>query len=360
MAVTEMNEYTSFMESLIKEKTPLIDRAIKKYFPESVTAEFLEEMCGKATYEYDVEAASKGIHKVGWDLIARGGKRWRPLLMMMIIETLGGDPEQYIDFLIIPEIIHNGTLIIDDIEDRSLLRRGRDTIHRIYGVDLAINTGNAMYFIPLLALIKKRESLGTKKLLKIYETYAQEMINIAYGQGTDLWWHRGLGSDVTISKYHQMAAYKTGTIARMSAKIGAILCDADEELVESFGSFAENIAVAFQIQDDILNLREQVGKEFGEDIKEGKRSLIAIRALEKLPDDKALRLTEILDMQTDDIELIKEAVELIKETDAFKFSMATAETLIKNSWAKLNSHLPENEGKEKLRKLSNYLILRSR
>ena len=349
----------SIVEKLIEEYSPFINQAVDKYFPKEVDLEKMIFACDKPSFEFDLEAANEGIHKPGRELIERGGKRWRPVLMMLVIEALGKRFSDYLDFVVIPEVVHNGTLIIDDIEDNSELRRGKPTIHIKYGVDIAINAGNTMYFVALLPIIKLRDRYPPELIADIFEIYSQEMIKISYGQGTDIYWHKGKKIDITVDMYLQMAANKTGTLARMSSKIGAKIAGANDELVSLFGEFAESIAVAFQIQDDILNLHEKVGKEYGEDIKEGKRSLIVIRALEKLETEERRRLISILDMHSNNPDLIKEAIDLIRTTDAFEYSKEISKDLVNKSWQKLERHLPESEAKKNIGFLANFLIQRS-
>lgn len=353
---------TEFIEWLIAERKATIDRAVEGVFPRSVDKRRMEIICGPPAYEYDIRAVQEAVYEPGWELLGRGGKRWRPILMMLVIEAMGKDPAQHLDFLSIPEVVHNGTLIIDDIEDGSDLRRGKPCIHKIpkYGIDVAVNCGNAMYYIPLLPLIRGRQKYDEGLLLDVYDIYAQEMINISHGQAMDIYWHKGKSKSVTVGQYLQMCAYKTGTLARMSAKIGARLAGADESLVNAFGRYAEAIAVAFQIQDDVLNLQEKLGKEAGEDIKEGKRSLLVIRALSKLKSKDARRLEQILDMHTEKKTLIKEAIEIIRSTDAFAYAKKLSETLIRDSWAELDRKLPQSRAKDDLKKFGEYLISRSR
>src|SRR4030067_951406 len=145
--------------------------------------------------------------------------------------------------------------MIDDIEDGSEFRRGKPCTHRLFGLDVAINAGNAMYYLPLLTLMKHRDKFGADKLSRVYEIYASEMINLSLGQATDIAWHKGLADAdrLTETQYLQMCAYKTGTLARMAAKIAAVLCDASEDTVERLGRFAGALGVGFQIQDDALD-----------------------------------------------------------------------------------------------------------
>ncbi len=218
-------------------------------------------------------------------MLDRGGKRWRPALFLLICEALGKKAKDYLDFAIIPEVVHNGTLVIDDIEDSSDVRRGKPCTYKIFDIDIAVNAGNAMYYLPLLPLMEKRKEIPVEKLTDIYQIYVQEMINLSVGQAMDIAWHRSLANADQISEedYMQMCAYKTGTLARMAAKLAAVIAGADGQLVEKLGHFAESIGIAFQMQDDILDL---TGKEFavkkgclGGDITEGKRSLLVIHTL---------------------------------------------------------------------------------
>ncbi|MFH0713740.1 MAG: polyprenyl synthetase family protein [Candidatus Micrarchaeota archaeon] len=339
-----------------------IDAKIEEFIPKKLTREAMEKICGKARYAYDVETASQCIHGPAWDLLSRGGKRWRPGLFLLSHEAFGGDAKKVMDFVLIPEVVHNGTLMIDDIEDDSALRRGQPCTHKKYGVDVAINAGNAMYYLPLLALIKNKGKFPDAMLLKAYEVYSQEMINISYGQGMDIWWHRGNKYDVSEQEYLQMCAYKTGTLARMSAKIGALLAGANDEQVEAIGKFAETIGVAFQIQDDILNLTGEEfakGKGRGEDIHEGKRTLMAIYCLSKADKKDAARLREILLQHPDDQKVIDEAIAIIEKYGGIKYSAKRAEELVEIAWKELEPLVKQSPAKEALKAFAEYLIKRS-
>ncbi len=203
------------------------------------------------------------------------------------MKLLGKKTDDCIDFSIIPEVIHNGTLVIDDIEDSSEMRRGKACTYKIFQIDISVNAGNAMYYLPLLSLMAQRTKLSAEVQRDVYEVYVQEMINLSMGQAMDIAWHRGIANadDLAEDDYLQMCAYKTGTLARMAAKMAAVIAGADPKLVEKLGRFAESIGVAFQMQDDILDL---TGQEFakkkggvGQDITEGKRSLMVIYTLKK-------------------------------------------------------------------------------
>jgi geranylgeranyl pyrophosphate synthase len=352
------------IERLLEEKAPLIDKAIEKYIPRIFSKKALIFKVNPPKYAYNIEAINKAVAEPIWEFLDRGGKRWRPTLFLLICEALGKNPEEYVDYAIIPEVVHNGTLMIDDIEDASELRRGKPCTYKIYGLDVAVNAGNTMYYLPLLPLMENRQKIGTEKLAKVYEIYVQEMISLSLGQAMDIAWHKGLANADQIGEkeYLQMCAYKTGTLARMAAKIAAVLADADDELVEKLGHFAESIGVAFQIQDDVLDL---TGEEFaekkggrGQDITEGKRTLMVIHTLKVSKAQDKRRLIEILKMHTSDQKLRDEAIAIMQKYGSIDYAKNFARKILEESWKNVEKLLPESEAKEKLNVFARFLIER--
>jgi geranylgeranyl pyrophosphate synthase len=352
------------IEKFLKEKAAIIDQLIERYIPKIFEKNSLVFEINPPRYDYSLEALNQALAQPIWDFLERGGKRWRPALFLLIIEALGEDPERFLDFAIIPEVIHNGTVMVDDVEDDSKFRRGKPCTHRIFGIDIAINAGNAMYFLPLLTLIKNKNRFPPETFNKIYEIYTKEMINLSLGQAMDIVWHRGIANAdlITEGQYLQMCAYKTGTLARMAAKMAAVLANADENVVERIGRFAEAVGVAFQIQDDILDLTSEEFAEGkggrGQDITEGKRTLMVIHTLEKAkPSDKE-RLKEILKMHTSDQKLREEAIGIMEKYGSIEYAKQFARKLVQQSWKEVDNVLPPSDAKEKLRAFANYLVER--
>jgi len=352
------------IEEILREKVSIIDKVIERYIPRKYDKASLTFTLGPPRYEYNLKASDKTMAEPIWEFLDRGGKRWRPVLFLLVCEALGKDPKEFLDFAIIPEVIHNGTIIADDVEDASEFRRGKPCTYKIFGLDIAINVANAMYYLPLLTLIRNKDKLSAERKSKIYDVYVQEMINISFGQAMDIAWHRGLADANRIkeSQYLQMCAYKTGTLARMAAKMAAVLCDASDEVVEKLGRFAEAIGIAFQIQDDILNL---VGEDFaerkgglGEDITEGKRTLIIIHTLEKAKPVDRRRLIEIFSLHTTDQKVRDEAIGIIQRYGSIEYAKEFARNMVKESWNEVDQLLPPSEAKEKLRAFADYLVER--
>ncbi|MCW3996904.1 MAG: polyprenyl synthetase family protein [Candidatus Bathyarchaeota archaeon] len=354
------------VEKFLEEKAPLIDKAIEKYIPRRFTENSVLFKVNPPMYSYTLEPLNKAIAEPIWDMLDRGGKRWRPALFLLICEALGKKDDYCLDLSIIPEVIHNGTLVIDDIEDSSELRRGKPCTYKIFQMDIAVNAGNAMYYLPLLSLMTQKNQLPAEMQRDIYEVYVQEMINLSMGQAMDIAWHRGIANadDLDEQDYLQMCAYKTGTLARMAAKMAAVLSGADPKLVEKLGRFAESIGVAFQMQDDLLDL---TGEEFakkkggvGQDITEGKRSLMVIYTIKKASNADRKRLIEILNMHTSDQQLRDEAIALMQKYGAMQHVKETAERMVMESWAEAEKLLPTPLAKEKLKAFAEFLIKRNK
>jgi len=352
------------IEKLLSKQVPLIDSSIQEYIPRKFEKDSTVFTLSPPRYAFDLEALNKAIAEPIWEFLDRGGKRWRPALFLLVCEALGKNSKGFLDFAIIPEVIHNGTLMIDDIEDSSELRRGKPCTYRIFGLDIAINAGNAMYFLPLLSVIKNKNKLAQGKINRLYEIFIQEMVNLSLGQAMDIAWHLGIANadKITEEHYLQMCAYKTGTLARMAARMAAILAGANEDLIEKLGRFAEAIGIAFQMQDDILDLTsgefaEKKGAP-GMDITEGKHTLMVIHALENAGLKDKKRLIKILRMHTNEQKLRDEAIGIMKNHNSIEYTRQFARKLVRENWSEVDKLLPSSDAKEKLRAFAVYLIER--
>jgi geranylgeranyl pyrophosphate synthase len=338
-----------------------VNRALEEMLPRIPAKEYFRRVA-RIEGELDVEALRESLARPVWDLLDRGGKRWRPILGILTYEALGGRGEDVVKLMAIPELIHNGTLIVDDVEDGSDYRRGKPCIHKIYGEDIAINAGNTLYYLPIAALLAEHQLPADLEhtLLRIY---VEEMVRLSIGQALDIAWHRSFGGVPGEDGYLIMCSLKTGSLARMPVRMACALARADGKVEEALSRFSTSIAVAFQIQDDLLNLvGDEVlyGKEIGGDIREGKRTLMVIHALRRLPREKSERLLRILEMRTSDRALITEGIDLIRESGAIEYSRAVAERMVEESWRGVEQHLREGRAKELLRGLAEYLVSRSR
>ncbi len=265
----------------------VIESELNAFFPTSFDGIFLDSYIGETPsapwdhYNSCIDPAR--------DILSRGGKRWRSLFLLLIAESLGTgecsithNPARPLVALI--ELVHGGTLVVDDIEDRSDTRRGDVAVHLKYGEDVAINSGNFMYLAPLRII----EQYPEKLRLSLYEIYQRLLTRLHLGQALDIYWHKHPEVIPTQEQYVEMTRLKTGSLARMAAEMGVVVGSRGEgdvqELQQRLGDFADLMGVAFQIQDDILNITQGIkGKEFGDDLIEGKKSLPYILAVEQNP-----------------------------------------------------------------------------
>lgn len=337
-----------------------IEKELKQFLPEKLTSAWAEKAAGKAVWGYDEDALTKAISEPVWDFLGRGGKRWRPMLMLVCCEAVGGSPGSILPFAVIPELIHNGTLIVDDIEDNSDLRRGKPVLHKLFGVDIAVNAGNTLYLLPFITI--RDSKLPEKTKAAAYEIISTQLLKCHLGQATDICWHSGKSGKIPIEEeYLQMCANKTGSVAAMAAKLGALLGNGDEKQVEALGKFAEAAGVVFQIQDDILNITGSagIGKGTGDDICEGKRTLLVIHTLAVAPVAESKRLLEILNMHTKDGTLHAEAIRIMTKNGAVEYTQKTAAKLAQEAWDGIEAVFPESEAKSQLRELSQLMLNRT-
>ncbi|GHV76393.1 polyprenyl synthetase [Spirochaetia bacterium] len=224
-------------------------------------------------------ALVKSLTLPGWDLIARGGKRWRPLLTTLICESLGGG-DGALPLVPLVELPHNASLIHDDIEDNSDERRGKPAAHILYGTDTAINAGTFLYFLPLTCIEAWDAPLELKN--GVYRLWGEHMRRLHLGQAMDISWHRDHRSLPGLEEYDLMCRLKTGCLARFAAILGVygavaaggIEAGEIDQWAGTFGEAAEKLGVGFQILDDVKNLTTgNPGKKRGDDIVEGKKSL---------------------------------------------------------------------------------------
>lgn len=339
---------------------PAVDKALAKYVPERLSEAALEELFGRPRYRYDAKAAQRALAEPVWDFLGRGGKRWRPAIFLLVAEAL--QLRGCEDFCIVPEFAHNGSIIIDDVEDAGEMRRGKPALHKLFGVDVAVNAGNFLYFVPLLAFLRHERAVPQDRLVRAYRVYAEEMTAIHYGQATDIAWHKGWGLPDE-ERYLQMCSLKTGTLARMAARLAVALAGGTRKQEEAIGRFAESLGIAFQIRDDVLSASPEAarfakGKGYGDDVTEGKRSLVVLHALRRARPAERKRLLEILGSGTREREVIDEAFALFKRYGAQQSAMEVGERLVREAWEDAEKALPEGRAKALLRELAEFAMKR--
>jgi octaprenyl-diphosphate synthase len=222
----------------------------------------------------------------GRDLLSRGGKRWRPLLMALVCEALGGG-EAALPLVPLVELCHNASLIHDDIEDSSDERRGQPAVHIVHGVDAAINGGCFLYFLPLACIDAWAADMESRA--EVYSLWGSYMRKLHLGQAIDIDWHRNFEPIPSIEEYRAMCALKTGCLARFAAEMGAYVAGVSGATATGAIEAAEKLGVGFQILDDVKNLTTGLpGKQRGDDVVEGKKSLPVLLFLHRWPEKSGM------------------------------------------------------------------------
>ncbi|GAA0643456.1 hypothetical protein GCM10009019_01520 [Salarchaeum japonicum] len=318
------------MRETLAEWRPAVDEAIARVLPRDPDEAYVAEFFGDARYEYDADALAEGLHDPVWDLLDRGGKRWRAVAFLRIIEGLGGDPERFLPYATVPEILHNGTIIVDDVEDGATLRRGEEALHHRYGEDVALNAGNALYFIPLKVVSRNPAELDDETRLAVYEMLTYELNRTHLGQGMDIHWHNEDGVNLTEAEYMEMCACKTGCLGRIVGRLAAIVTHQPPAIEDALADYMETLCIAFQIGDDILDIEHSLdragdfGKAFGNDIHEGKKTLMTVHAVENAEADAASRLETILASDDTTDEMVLDAIDIIQETGSLSYARERA------------------------------------
>lgn len=234
----------------------------------------------------------------------RLGKGFRPSLCIATCRALGGRLQDVLRTAAVLELYHNAFLLHDDVEDGSLLRRGYPTLHREYGVPIAVNVGDAMNALCLQPLLDNMHILGLGKALRIVQVIARMARESVEGQAIELDWVRRNRWNLRDRDYALMTYKKTcwyTFIAPM--QIGAMVAGAQPAQVALLRQYAGYVGVAFQIQDDVLNLQAdpaRYGKEIGGDLAEGKRTLVLLHMLCSVTRDEPANARRILDLPRQD------------------------------------------------------------
>lgn len=286
-----------------------------------------------------------------------GGKRLRPALLIATYQALNGtDLELAGKLSAAIEIIHNWSLVHDDIMDASEKRRGHPTVHIKWDEDTAILSGDALNNLAYRTILDT--DLSKEKLESILDALSLTTLELIDGQMDDVGFEKR--NDITEPEYMQMIKGKTGSLIKHAVKIGAILGTDNQEQINLLSEYGEIIGVAFQIQDDILDLEggDAFGKEIGKDIKEGKRTIIAIHAFNSANEEQAEKLNYFLGNKELSKEEIQDSINLLNEIGSIQYARDKMNSMIQDAKNKID-FLEESEYKKALKELADFCVERT-
>jgi geranylgeranyl diphosphate synthase type I len=295
-------------------------------------------------------ARPEELYKASRYLVDAGGKRLRPAVLILAAEAVGSNLKSVLPAAVAVELVHNFTLIHDDIMDRDDVRRGRPAVHKIWGEAGAILAGDTLYS-KAFEILSKVENEPVR-ILKCMDVLSKTCTEICEGQWLDMDFEKR--EKVSKSGYIEMVEKKTSVLYAAAAKIGALLGGASDEVAEALSEYGRLIGIGFQMYDDVLDMvspEEVLGKVRGSDLMEGKHTLIVIDAFEKGVKLDIFGKGEATQEETD------EAVSILTECGSIDYVKNLAISYINEGKAKLDA-LQDCTEKDLLLQIADYMISR--
>ena len=285
-----------------------------------------------------------------------GGKSIRPLLCLLTCQATCGNYAPARPAAAAVELIHNFSLLHDDIEDRSPLRRGRPTAWSIWGEQQAINAGDALFALAHLAIPRlTNNDVGDTRPARMLEVIDETCLELTRGQHLDI--HFETSSEVTTDDYLSMIGSKTAALLAAAAYLGALAGGADEPTQDHYRAFGENLGLAFQVLDDVLDIwgdPRQVGKRRANDIYQRKRTLPVLYAMQRSPELQAIYARD----ESFDDQTVERVINLLDDADARPYAEALARQYSGQTIEHLKAAKPNGDAGEALFELVDMLLHR--
>ncbi|HDD72136.1 MAG TPA: polyprenyl synthetase family protein [Candidatus Bathyarchaeota archaeon] len=299
------------------------------------------------------------LYRASRHLIEAGGKRLRPFLVLKSCEAVGGEEEEALPAATAVELLHTFTLIHDDIMDRDDVRRGVPTVHVKWGLDTAIMAGDLL-FAKVFQSVAGGVSRGrAERMLRVVKLLAEAAVEICEGQAMDMAFE--VSETVSEEAYITMVSKKTAALMRASAMCGGVCGGGGEVEVDALGRYGLNAGIAFQIVDDVLGVvadERTLGKPVGSDLREGKKTIVVIHALNNAPEDLRRRIASVLGRRDASKEEIQEALEAVKEAGSVGYAKRLAVEYADRAKQALNV-LPETRARKLLTDLVDFFVART-
>jgi geranylgeranyl diphosphate synthase type II len=285
-----------------------------------------------------------------------GGKRIRPFLVLISAKAVGSEFNKVYNAAIAVEILHNFTLVHDDIMDNSDKRRGRQTLHKKYDISTAILSGDNLVALAYENLLKD----CYENINSVVSIFTKGVVEVCEGQSLDKEFE--LRKRVSIPEYKRMIYKKTAALIETCCSIGAQLANADQKQLMVVSDFGRNLGMAFQIQDDLLDItakESEFGKLIGGDLIEGKKTYMFLRALEKAKGKDKENLLKVVRQKGIKHREIQKYKNIYIKLGILKDAEREIEKYTKLALKNLSS-LPNEEGKALMHWLANFLINRNK
>ncbi len=292
----------------------------------------------------------RGLYEASRHLVDSGGKRLRPSMLLLAAEAAGGEALALAPAAVSIELVHNFTLIHDDIMDNADVRRGRPAVHKIWGQSGAILAGDTLYSKAFQVL--GMTAASPERILGAMNMLSRTCTAICEGQWLDMEFESK--DRVTENEYMEMIEKKTGVLYGASAGMGGLLAGAPPEVVRALDEFGRLTGMGFQLQDDVIDLltpEEVSGKRQGGDLIEGKKTLIMIHAF---ANDVVVPVFSKKDASAEEI---FRSISILEGSGSIEYARSRAEEMVVQGKRALDV-LPPSPAKETLLELADYMIRR--
>ena len=296
------------------------------------------------------------LYGPGAYILNSNGKRLRPFLVLLSAKAVGGNFKSAYNAAAAVELLHNFTLVHDDIMDNANKRRGRLTLHKKYDNSTAILVGDSLLSVAYEYLLK--DCNGNSK--SILNSFTNSLEEICEGQSLDTEFEKR--KKVSLEEYVEMIKKKTASLVKICCEIGAILGGGNQTDVKAMANYGLNIGIAFQIQDDLLDItakEERFGKRIGGDLIEGKKTYLFIKALEKSTGTNRIMLRKVIENKGIRINQVKKYKELYENLDIINDAKRAINSYTKKALKSINIIKKESD-KEILVWLADSLIKRTK
>jgi len=290
-------------------------------------------------------------------LIKAGGKKLRPVLVLLSSEAVGGRTQDALKTAASMELIHTFSLIHDDIMDRDKMRRGKPSVHMLWGEPMAILAGDTLFSKAFETVLETDTEIDPERVVEALKTVADSCIKICEGQALDISFEGKL--DVKEDEYLTMIYKKTAALISAATRAGAILGGGTEEQVESLSEYGRLIGLAFQIQDDYLDVvsdEEDIGKPVGSDIVEGKMTLMVVHTLANASKEDKKKLISILKSNNED--MVDDAISIFNRYGSIEYTRNIALQNVKTA-KKLLDVLEDSDAKKSLELIADFVLERT-
>jgi octaprenyl-diphosphate synthase len=291
------------------------------------------------------------IREIGQYIVSSGGKRIRPLLVLLTAKALSISSQDHIKAAVIVEFIHTATLLHDDIVDHSLLRRGKATAHALWGEEASVLTGDFLYS-------RAFQLMASLNSLEVMAILADATNKIAEGEVMQLQNIRKI--DLSEADYLAVIESKTATLFSAACELTAVLTH-QKEHQKSLADFGRHVGIAFQMMDDVLDYTSNeamLGKHIGDDLAEGKMTLPLIYALKRAPEPEASQIRTMIEMNQHHPADIQKIIKFIKHHHGFAYTVNKIRQEAFKACEALSS-LPQTQYKEYLHHLVGLMTHRS-